>query len=100
MSTKPTAAGELQYDTLQNRVKKGIDVNLPLHYNHKWKARMPLITKMIQHNMTLDLIAEHYGCSAANISIALAAHNRSILLIRHDFRQAFMNKLKEQVKWA
>ena len=96
MSTKLTAPGELQYDTLQYRVKKGIDVNLPLHYNHKWKARMPLITEMAQHGMTLDLIAEHYGCSPTNISIAVKAHGTPFHRIRHDYRQAFMKKLKEQ----
>ena len=85
----------LKHGTVMRRKQKGIDMDLPLNFQRKWAGRMPDVTKMIQHCMTLKLIAEHYGCSATNISTALEAHGTPISRIKHDYRQAFMKELKE-----
>ena len=93
---EPEPLGELQYDTRRYREKMGIDVNLPVNFKRVWMARMPLVTEMVQHGMTLDLIAEYYNCSPTNVSLALKVNGTPISRIKHDFRQAFAKKLKEQ----
>ena len=87
-------AVELSYDTIMRRGQRGIDLNLPLNFRLKWGQRMPAMTVMVQHGMTLKLIAQHYGCSSSTIGVALIMHNKSIGLIKREYRERYMATLK------
>ena len=79
---------------IMRRGQRGIDLNLPLNFRLKWGQRMPAMTVMVQHGMTLKLIAQHYGCSSSTIGVALIMHNKSIGLIKREYRERYMATLK------
>jgi DNA-binding NarL/FixJ family response regulator len=76
----------MNYFTAWFRRKKGTDMNLPINFHQKWKARMPDVAQMIQQGLLVKHIAKHYQCAPSTVVEAVTMHSIGVNRLKQKFR--------------
>ncbi|URC15427.1 hypothetical protein JLT2_59 [Paraglaciecola Antarctic JLT virus 2] len=73
--------------TKYQRTRKGQSLTAPVNYRHVWVERMSQV-KILVLTMTLQQVADVFGCTMSALANAMRYHNVSANIERHK------NKLK------
>ena len=78
----------MNYDTKSLRKKRGISLDLPLHYRSIWLARKSSIIQMIECDIAQKNIAAHYNVTPAALASAMTYHKIRALNIRYNYKKS------------